>query len=84
MLAPRLWTTAGLVLDAVGAFCLLWPILRLSRTDIAHRSSLFWRADTDTESGLSGLRWSKIGLGLLIAGFALQIVGTWVRQGCTP
>jgi hypothetical protein len=68
----------------VGAACLLVPILRQGPAAIAHRASLFWRADADTESGLTELRWARRGLGLLVVGFALQIVGTWVRQGCTP
>jgi hypothetical protein len=67
------------MLDALGAICVLWPVLRLSPVDVRRLASLFWKGHRDAETGLVQLRWAKIGLGLLLTGFALQIVGTWLR-----
>jgi hypothetical protein len=77
---PRVWSTGGLVLDALGAACLLRPILSLSRAEIRQQASMFWKEQILTESGLGQLRWAKIGLVLLLLGSALQIVGTWLPK----
>ena len=77
---PRVWFTVGLTLDLVGAGCLLWPVLRLSRSAIAAQTSLFWRADTDAAALLEQRKCTAIGGAFLLAGAIVQMLAVWLPR----
>jgi hypothetical protein len=80
-------STIGLVLDAAGAFVILWPFLRLSKADVlGGDAGLFWAPNTVEEARRDPLTWAtlrqvrgvKWGAGLLLLGALLQLAGVWL------
>ena len=70
--------TFGLVLDAVGAF-LLASVLFVGAEDARRRAATIWDGNQFAFNALRrDSKRSKLGAGLLIVGFALQIAGVWL------
>lgn len=82
----RWLVVVGLVLDIVGAICLSYGLI-LSKRDALELGATRLMADDDEKNmklpqvvdRLKQSRNAAVGLVFLVAGFALQIVGSWPR-----
>lgn len=78
-LSPEIVNTLGLALDIVGVLLLFWFGLP---PDVSRRGAVGWTLGTDEAEARKAKRYEWISwtaLGLIVAGFGLQIVATWMR-----
>lgn len=76
---PAWFSVAGIVLDIVGAI-VLGSALLLKDDDIEKRAGTYWDENPHIAPALrADRRKGQIGLGLLVAGFLLQLIGQWPR-----
>ena len=87
----RVVVTIGLLFDILGAGVLAWSLF-VSKTEAIRLGGTYWMPNDDADDDeflkvppianlfLQSKR-AKIGLGLLVLGFILQIIGAWV-VGC--
>ena len=78
--------TLGLLTDIVGVFVLSWGLV-ISRKDAIKLGSAHWAPDPDDDDTslsppaadrLRQARHAAWGLGIMILGYAIQIVATWM------
>lgn len=78
-LSPEIVNTLGLALDIVGVLLLFWFGLP---PDVSRTGAVEWTLETD-EAEAQKARcydcWSWTALALIVTGFVLQIVATWMR-----
>ena len=72
-------TTIGLVLDIVGVVILARGVI-VTKERAKALSATSWGSNTELEKQFrKGTRDSCIGVCILVVGFSLQILGTWVQ-----
>ena len=83
---PRWLTISGLTLDAIGAIVIAVGVFASPAKieDLVSDGGAYYGDSPDEQSAsirdrLRQSRLAKIGAGLLVLGFALQIVGNWPR-----
>lgn len=72
---PRIWITTGLVLDIVGAVLMAVPVF----ADEAKLRCRGFSTEETVRDRIQASCCAKIGVILLVVGFVLQLVGTWVK-----
>ena len=84
----RVVSTIGLLFDILGAVVLAWSLF-VSTKEAIRLGVTYWMPDNDADDDefakvppianlLLQSKRAKIGLGLLVLGFILQILGAWV------
>ena len=84
----RVVSTIGLLFDIVGAGVLAWSLF-VSKKEAIRLGGTYWMPGNDADDDeffkvplishfLVQSKRAKIGLGLLVPGFILQILGAWV------
>ena len=74
-------TTIGLLLDIVGVMRLARGVI-LTKDKAKRLSATKWNGNTEVDKQLlQGARDGRIGVCILVVGFFLQILGTWVSNG---
>lgn len=79
------FSTVGLVLDILGAWCVAMEVVKQFKGMIVQQKYVPYGETGDQEKTAEledyerfKYRWMKIGLCLLTAGFIFQIVGLWI------
>ena len=87
-LLSRVFSTIGLLFDILGAVVLVRALF-VSKKEAIRLGGTFWMPSGDSDDDellkeppianlLLQAKRAKIGLGLLVLGFILQIIGAWV------
>ncbi len=83
---PRWFTISGLTLDALGAMMIVFGVFvsRAKIENLIKDAGVYYGSSPNKQSPsirdrIRQSRLAKIGAGLLVFGFVLQIVGNWPR-----